>query len=97
MKLPKELVIGDSIWTVKSVRKIQFNERKRETIGLNDPSTQEILIKTGMSPKERLTTLIHEIIHAFEDEYDVEIGHEIIEKIEDGVAQFFIDNFLGEI
>lgn len=98
MKLPREILVGDSIWTVKTVRKVPTTQgSKRENIGLCDPSTNEVLLKTGLDARERLETFLHEVLHCIEFEYEMELGHKIIYALQGPIAQFLIDNFLGPV
>ncbi len=95
MKLNKQLVIGDSIWKV--IRKRTILHYGHEVWGLCDPSTQTILIKSGLSPRDTLDTIIHEALHALDDEYDIRMPHSMVHKLDSRLAQFLIDNFIGEI
>lgn len=96
MKLPKSLVIGDSIWKIERKR-LRESHYGKEVIGLCDPMTQTIIIKTGLKPREALDTLVHECLHAIEDEYDLKIDHALIHSLESKISQLLIDNFIGEI
>lgn len=97
MRIPRKFLIGDSIWTVRFVKKFGFGEKDQDTRGLCKPDTQEILIQQGLSTRERLDTLIHEVLHALEFEYEIDIDHKLIYKLEGKIAQFLIDNFLGRV
>lgn len=96
MRFMREMLVGDSIWRLKRNRKRQVL-RGKILDGLCDPSEQTIYVYAGLKGKPALVAAVHEFFHILEDEYEVEIGHGIIEKIEEGVAQFLIDNFLGPI
>lgn len=67
----------------------------KDTLGLCDHSNKTLYIKTGQKRKEALKTLIHEVLHAFEDEYEIVLGHKVINKLEDPLANFFLENFWG--
>lgn len=91
---PKEIVVGDSIYRLRFVRTI-CNTRSgsdKETLGLCCPSEKEILIKQGLEPQERLSTLIHEILHCIEFEFDVELPHKLIYQLEGPLTQILLDN-----
>lgn len=89
---PRQIVIKDSIWDVKFVKKL--NGHGRMTIGLCDPSDQTISVRLGLDKRERMKTLIHEIFHAWEEEYGLHIPHKLIYALEDPVVDFIIDNHL---
>lgn len=91
---PKEIVVGDSIYRVRFVRKIcEAKEGSdSETLGLCCPGDKEILIKQGLDPMERLSTLIHEILHCLEFEYEIEIPHKLIYQLERPITQLLMDN-----
>lgn len=95
---PETIVINENIWTVKFVRGPIEDEdgRGRDTVGLCDPSDQTIYIKMGQTPEERLKTFLHELLHAIENEYGIEIPHSLVHKLEDPFAKFLIDNYLGD-
>lgn len=98
MRIPRCFLIGDNVWTVKFVRKFNWDGVKdSDLMGLCDPEKQEILIKSGLKPIERLETLVHELFHAIECEYDIKIEHKLIYKIESLVTKLLVDNFLGKV
>jgi hypothetical protein len=95
MKLPRELVVGDSLWTVKYVRHIPDHETRRfRTHGLCDASEQVILIRTGLAPDERLRVFLHELVHAMEAEHGFELDHDVLEELDRALARLILDNFL---
>lgn len=91
---PREFVIGDSIWSLKFKRNIG-ETTTHITWGLCDVSTNTIYIRLGQTPEERLKTLCHELIHAAEWEFDIEIPHKLVHQLETPLARFIIDNYLG--
>ena len=86
----KFYTIGDCEWEVKFVR--NFPSRPSDT-GQCDPGNYTIRIKAGESREEKFLTFIHEIIHAFEDEYNFELKHEHVYKLERAIADFIVQNF----
>lgn len=90
-KIPKEVLIGDSIWTIKYVRKIPREPKTTE--GLCDPGEKIIYIKKGQSYEESQNCLIHELLHAISYEFNFyNIPHKYIYKFADGLTKFFMDN-----
>lgn len=93
-KLPRELVVGDSIYTVRKRRQIEPPKvGKKETVGLCCPSDMEISIKTGQIREERISTWLHEVIHSWEQAYDLEMSHDLVYKLEVALFNFLKDNF----
>lgn len=90
MRLPRKLWVGDVEYTVKFVRKIPDPDPK--CIGLCCSSEQVIYILQGLSPKERLETFVHELLHAFEFEYEIAIPHQLIYALEKPVVNFLVEN-----
>jgi hypothetical protein len=92
MKLPREVWVGETVWTIRRVRKVPDNPEN--TIGLADPSDQVIYVKSGQGFRQTLATLIHELIHACEFTYEYDIPHKLIDKLDEHLADILIDNFL---
>lgn len=95
MKIPKKLWIKESEWTIKSIKAIpeHGNTKKSVTLGLCDPSDKIIYLKTGLPYQLKLDTVLHEIIHAIEFEYDFEIEHRHVYILAEAMAKVFVDNF----
>lgn len=90
---PKEILVGDSVYQVRFVRRItQVSEKGKETLGLCCPSEKEILLVQGMDARERLSTLLHELLHAIEFEYDIDLPHALVYKLEGPLTQLILDN-----
>lgn len=95
MKLPRTFIIGEEEWTVKFLRHIAPRDRQgRTTLGFCDAENQVVEIKTGQSYEERLTTLCHELVHAFEDVYGFEVPHKTVEMLAYAMMRFMVDNFI---
>lgn len=90
---PKDVQIGDSVWSIRFVRNLGQTETTI-TWGLCDPGEQTIFVRMGQKPVERLKTVLHELLHAIEEEYDLELPHRLIHQLEDPLARFLIDNYL---
>lgn len=96
MRLLRELYIKEDIWTVKFVRHIQPTDRDgKQTIGLTCPADNIIYIKTGLKPKERWETYIHEVLHAIEFSWGFRIPHKLIYRLEKPLVMLLIENFIG--
>ena len=95
MGYPSKLKIGDRTYRirfVKSIRKCNKPIGKGATVGLHDPNRLEILIKIGMSKDDTLKTLLHEVTHAIECEYDIKITHADVYKFEEAFFDFICAN-----
>jgi hypothetical protein len=84
----REWLIGENIWRLKFVKKID----DQGTMGLCDPGDKLILIRRGLDKGEMLKTLAHEVLHAFEDEYTIDISHKTVYKLEDAIFEFLLNN-----
>lgn len=85
---PKTIHINDEIYEIKFVKKLATKE-----VGECDPQTRVIKIKLGMGAPETFTTFIHEVLHAFEFEYDLNVDHPTIYKLEKAITDFLLTNF----
>lgn len=93
---PKRLRIGDRYYRlrfVKSIRGCRRGNVEGAILGLFDPNRREILVKNGLSSDESLKTIIHEVLHAIEDEYDIPLPHSAVYSLEEALFDFFAANF----
>lgn len=98
-KYPREWIVGEDLWRIKFVSKIQGCD---DTLGLCDPSDLTIYIKLGIGKLETLKTFLHEIGHAQEYSYDFKVLnnktfdyraiHRYIHHFETVWAEVFIAN-----
>ena len=89
---PRTLKVAGRDWKVRFVNKIEDGTKARDTIGLCDPYDATLFILAGQSPEERFVTFVHEFLHALEEEYEFELGHRVIRKLEGPLAKFLLDN-----
>lgn len=89
---PKQVTVGDSIWRIVFVRKVRLVKNPENVMAATCAETQTIEIVYGLSRKELLETFLHEVMHAIEYEYDINIPHDVIYKMEPGLASFFAEN-----
>jgi hypothetical protein len=95
---PRTFDVGDQIWTLKFVNRVPDRAGKgRVLVGLACPMEQILYIRKELSPFDRLVVFLHEVQHALEDEYDFEIDHAVLNKLDRAQAQFLCDNFFGEL
>ena len=86
----------DSIYTLQWVR--QFEDPA--LLGECCPSDRVIRIRLRQSRESKLHTLVHELIHAIEFEYEFQVvkNHrpgDAVYKLEQGLTQLILVNFLG--
>lgn len=55
---------------------------------LNELNERQILIKRGLSATETASTIIHEIIHAIDFEYEIGLTERQVLKLEKGIFTF---------
>lgn len=91
---PREFYVGDGLWTLRFVRRLD-DDPGRITWGLTDPSDKVIYIRMGQTAKGRLETFVHELLHAVEYEYEIEIPHALIYKLEGPLVRLILDNLVS--
>lgn len=83
MKIPAKIKIrGRVFYQVVWSEVIKDNP---DTMGLAEPNERTIYLKLGMSESETMKTLLHELIHAIEFEWDQPIPHKITYTLEEGI------------
>lgn len=94
---PKEVSLRHDArpWRVRFVRFIPPEEGDppdNPSLGNTDPSTKTIDILQGQTPWERLKTFVHELMHAVEYDYGIEIDHKLIYALEMPLAYLLWSN-----
>lgn len=95
MNYPSKLRIGDRTYKIRFVNRIRgcnLPVGKGATVGIFDPHRIEILIKKGMSEDDTLKTLLHELVHAIEYEYEIKISHRGVYRFEEALFDFICAN-----
>lgn len=67
--------------------------KPNEVIGWCAEKDKFILIHSGLSEKDAFSTLIHELLHAIDEEYGVRIPHKLIYQLEGALAETISANF----
>lgn len=62
------------------------------TLGYCEKESRIIYIKDGQLVDETFKTVIHELIHAFDDTYKIKLSHTQVRKLELAIAEFLIQN-----
>jgi hypothetical protein len=76
-------------WSLKFANTVL---KQKGLLGLCDPGTKILWIRRQQNMLGTLTTLIHEALHGYEDERDIEIDHKVIEECGRIIASFLIEN-----
>lgn len=95
MKIPRELYINGEQWVVRFVTLTGMpcgHTRTTLTMGYTCGETQTIYILQKLSARERQITFIHELLHAIEYEYGIDLAHSLIRQLEGPLAQVIAEN-----
>lgn len=92
-EFPTEIEIRDGIFykiLFKSARKM---DTETHTVwGFCDPNRREIWIRQGQKPAQRAVTFWHELQHAIEFEWEIDLPHKTIYDLEAPLAHIFKRN-----
>ncbi len=86
---PKQVVVKGEEWIVRFTNMI---DNCPKTLGLCDPNTKTLYIKTKQDLVNTLATLIHECLHAWEAEIEKDFPHAWIENLDTPVAALLVEN-----
>lgn len=79
-RIPHKLQVTSRVfYEVLSSPKIVGGE---DCYGVMRPDLKQIILTEGMTPKNRVTTYLHEVVHAFSEEYDIGLTEAQVQKIE---------------
>lgn len=101
MKYPHRLRINGEVWKVVFVEEMTWPAELRgpgpnhEYVGLCDNTTKEIRILRGQPRLDTIEVFCHEILHAIEYSYGIEIPHGIIQLVDRKIAEVVWTNFLS--
>ena len=90
---PQRISINKVEYTIVFVDQIEGSD----TLGLCDFERKVIFLKNKQSPKERFLTFIHEVLHAIEYEFNAGVEHELVYKLEVGIAETLIQVLKDQI
>jgi len=92
MKLPDEKDYPSRIKINKKYYELEFVKGFKD-FGECDIANREIVIRSGLSKRELLKTLIHEALHGAEREYKLKLSHPMVYTLEKAIYKFLVDNF----
>ncbi len=75
---PKLITVNKAIYHITFFTKLTQDDH-----GFCDADSKIIGLSRNQTRKEMFSTLVHEVIHALEAEYNLPIGHARINKIEE--------------
>lgn len=87
----KSIDVNDQTYEIKIVKQVPKN--KKDVLGLCDWENKVIYINGRQSAKGLFRTLVHEVLHAFEFEYNLKLKHKHIYVLERIIVDFLLDNF----
>lgn len=90
---PKEVIIKGTTYRIKFIpyQKRPDKNGKRD-LGYCDGAEQVIEIMRGQGREETLKTFLHEVFHAFEEEYGFTMNHRLIHRLEEPLFCFLLEN-----
>lgn len=83
--LPKQIKVKKRIYTISF--------RKMKIFGYCSDDGK-IVLRAGLNGKLLISTLIHEVLHAIEFEYQIKLKHEDVYTLETGLTALLASNFL---
>lgn len=86
---PKSLEINGNEWQILFRKLIEGDPY---CYGLCCFDTRTITIRTGLKPDERRKTFFHELLHAIDYEYNINIAHRLVYKLEGPLSDVFEQN-----
>lgn len=89
MQYPKSLKIRNKIYSLEFTDSIA--EAGIWTVG---DGVSKIQVSVFQTEKEKLKTVIHEVLHAIDHEYKVKIPHGLIFSLEAPLTRFINDNMV---
>ena len=88
--IPKSIYVNGSLWEIFFVRGIAGEP---DAAGQCDGDEKEIMVDSSLSKREKAKTLIHEILHSFEYEYNIKIPHKLVYQLEEPIYRLLVDNW----
>ena len=82
------VLIGDTPWAL-----VYKNKLPNGDLGQCNPETETLYIRTRQALRDEVATFFHEWLHGCEVEYDFDLGHPVINKLEYWLADLFLNNF----
>lgn len=91
-QFPKKLKIRDTFYSVHFAKPDNRKALRRGDMGLCDSKAKEIVLSLDQGKLQMMETFIHELLHAFEFEYNIKIKHKTIYELEQPIVNFISAN-----
>lgn len=85
----REWLIRGEIWRLQMKSRIDG----WDSLGECCPANKTISLKTGQSRSELAKSLLHEIVHSFEEEWGFTLDHKHVYKLEEALYDFLLQNW----
>ncbi len=100
IKFPSSITINGSTWSINQLRTVDHPEIAdgwiAHTWGYCDIERKRLEVLKRLGDRNKLRTLVHELFHAIEEEYDLQLEHKVLDAFSIAIADTLISNFLGE-
>jgi hypothetical protein len=90
MRIPKEVKVGAYTYKVRRLKKV--SKEGKECWGLCDHKKFTISLQKDLTGIDLKVTFIHECLHAIEYAYEITLGEKKINKLDNYLVAFFLDN-----
>jgi len=84
-------VVGDEVYKCTVHKKLPL-KNNGEAFGLCDQAKKKIKLAAWQGKIEGLRTLLHELLHAVEQEYQITLNHETLDIVSIAIADILIMN-----
>lgn len=90
---PREVEIREGVfYKIFFKRPAKMDTPKHIVWGFTDPNSREIWIRQGQTPHQRAQTFWHELQHAIEFEWEIDLPHKTVYDLEAPLAYIFNRN-----
>jgi len=88
-RIPSKIKIGSSVYKIFWVDEFPLDPLQE---GETDGELKQIIIRKGQNVKETVGTYLHECLHAFSFEYDINLTETQVTKLEKSLHYWFKPN-----
>jgi hypothetical protein len=98
LKIPDKVKIGGIIYNVKLISgKVNNELHERNYIGRIDHERCIITVDSDIDNQRMVNSLLHELVHGIEYQYQIEISEKDIDRFANGLYQVLKDNNLKDL
>jgi hypothetical protein len=91
MKLPERIIVGPYTYTMERVARL-CNADHRRLLGEQDAGAFVIRLDEGLAPQRERVVILHELLHAIEDERTMDFSEEQVNQLAHALANLLLDN-----